>query len=131
MNDNKIKQKLGTDRVKELFGEVKPQVIYQDENKRAILTKSLDDVVGAYSIVHFDKFGRRLMPDIHKEVLQGQFIGETFRKYGIPTHREEECIFVYRLPSEFQKIFGNSGKESFCKRVKFRIGHVRVPYASI
>lgn len=132
MSDSKhLGLKLGTDKVREIFGELKPQVIYHDDDKRVMLTKSLDDAVGAYLIVQFDEFGRKLMPKIHKEILQGNFVGETFRKHDVPIFREDECTFVYILPKQLQEIFGSSGRESFVKKVKFRIGHVRVPYASI
>ena len=132
MSDNKDSSlKLGTDKVREVFGELKPQIIYQDDAERVMLAKSLDDRVGAYSIVQFDDFGRKFTPEIHDEVLRGKFIGETFRKHGVPIFREEECVFVYTLPQQLQEIFGNSGKESFVKKINFRIGHVRVPYASI
>lgn len=125
------RQLLGTDIVKKVFGEVKPQIIYQDEDKRITQAKTLDGIVGAYSIIHFDEFGRKFLPEIHKEVLAGKFIGETFREHGVPIHREEECVFVYSLPQELQRTFGRTERESFCKRLQFRIGHVRVPYASI
>ena len=92
MSDGKI-EKLGTDKLKEKFGEVKPQVIYQDEDKRVMLAKSLDGIVRAYSIVSFDEYGRNFMPEIHKEILEGKFIGETFRQHGVLIQRDEEGLF--------------------------------------
>ena len=124
-------QKLGTNKVREVFGEIKPEVIYQDGEKRIMVAKSIDDRVGSYSIVHFNEFGKKFMPNIHQEILKGNFIGETFSRHGVPVYREEDCAFLYSTPPALQKIFGRSEKESLCKRVVFRIGHVRVPYATI
>ncbi len=124
-------QQLGTDKVRDVFGELTPEVQYQDGEKRIMVAKSLDGRVGAYSIVHFHDFGKKFMPDIHQEILKGRFLGETFKRHGVPIYREEDCSFVYSLPSELKELFGRPEHESLCKKLRFRIGHVRVPYASI
>ncbi|MBI2045457.1 GNAT family N-acetyltransferase [Candidatus Pacearchaeota archaeon] len=127
-----MKNELGTDGLKAKFGKVKPEVIYQDGSRRVTLVKAEDGVIGACSIVRFDDFGIKCMPEIHEKIVKGQrFIGETFKAHGVPVSRDEKCVFVYGLPKEVQKTFNTELRESFCKGLTFRIGHVGIPYASI
>lgn len=125
-------QKLGTDVLKEKFGEITPQITYRDGSSRVVLAVAEDGRVGAYSIVHFDDVGKSLIPDeIHRQIIGGKLIGKTIRESGIPFERDEECTFVYRIPKSIQSLFNTDHKESFVKRVNFKIGTINSPYASI
>lgn len=130
MNNNTV-TRLGTDKIREVLGDAKPRVIYQDDKSRIMLAENSEGVVGGYSFVRFHDLGKQFMPEIHADILKGKFMGEAYREKGVPVAREEETVFVYRLPPSLEEIFGKVGKNSFCKRLRFCIGHVRVPYATI
>ena len=115
------KQEIGTDKVREIFGEVRPEIVYQDESRRVTLTVSEKGMFGSYSMVSFHKQGIKLIEDTHREILQGNFIGETLRKNQIPFERNELSTFVYRLPKSLHILFDTSAKDSFLKRVDINV----------
>ena len=121
--------KLGTEVLRERLGEIE-SLITQVRGKRVTLAKAANGVIGGYSIVELQN-GGDICPQAHKEILDGGFIGETFKRYQVPVHRQVSNAFVYRLPSPLQAIFNHPQKESFVKQVQIKVGHVQLPYASI
>ena len=120
---------LGTDVLKQQFGEITTEILLQSQNSRAIRHRNSDSVIG-YAFVQF-KEGISAFPAVHAEIVAGSNIGETLRRRCVPFSRDDVCVFEYEMPSKLKKFFLTEEDSCFVKQVEVFVGEERAHYASV
>lgn len=105
---------LSTEELKQKFGEIILEIIYQKESTRiSCVRKSSDNSVIAYSLVTFEDTSVQILnSDFHRHILSGKAIGETIKDFGIPHERTVSEPFLSKV--NFGESFLFDTKKDFC-----------------
>lgn len=123
--------KLSSDILEEQFGPTVLDVVYQDDTRRIIQTRSAsDNRILELSYVRFDLSGAHAFAQIHQKVRAGMSMGKAFREAEVQFARETAAVFRSQVPVIFQEKFTTTDMP-WITNTNIVVGPTPVHYAAV
>lgn len=99
---------LSSDMLESQFGPTYVDVLFQQEDRRVIQTRTQAGQVLELSYVQFDPTGAQAYPTVHQTVRGGVSMGKAFRSAGVPFQRVVISVMRFPVSTNMAARFGRS-----------------------
>ncbi|MDO8552852.1 MAG: hypothetical protein Q7S01_05030 [bacterium] len=122
--------KLVSENLRDEFGEIRLEVIFQDRTVRlSCIRRSQDNQVLSFHIVSFTEDGIKTLGSAHERIVAGEMLGEVIQMSEVPYTRTVSEKSSVEMDSGLASLFGTEKGRCTTERIEY---HVRgIPYATI
>ena len=122
--------KLISENLRDTFGEIRLQVIFQDRTTRlSCIRRVADNEVLSFHIVLFTEAGIKILGKVHESVVSGGMLGEVIQKSGVPHTRTVSEKTHIDMDAGLSSLFSTSARSCTTECIEYQIRGV--PYATI
>lgn len=122
--------KLVSENLRDEFGDIRLQVIFQDRATRvSCIRRVADNAVLSFHIVLFTEDGMKMLGSVHREIVKGGLLGEAVQASGVPYTRTVSEKSSIEMDTNLASLF--AAKESRCTTERILYQVRGTPYATI
>ena len=121
---------LVSENLRDEFGEIRLQVIFQDRTTRlSCIRRVSDNEVLSFHIVLFAEAGIKALGPAHERVVAGEMLGEVIQAAGVPYTRTVSDKTHIEMRAGLASLFATEMRNCTTERIEYKIRVV--PYATI
>lgn len=115
---------------RDTFGDIRLQIIFQNERTRlSCIRRVADNATLSFHVVLFTENGMKTLGPAHGKIVAGEMLGEVIKESGVPYTRTVSDTTNIDMGANLASLFATVGGRCTTERIEYKVRGV--PYATI